>query len=268
MICDTFKFLAEFTWKKIELSRKTKFQLGEETITDLLILYLKHNHPKNIYARTFTKKREGKNGTDFEFWIKDSSKKWLCIRLQAKIIGIKNDDFKHIHYKTNSKKQYQCDLLIKNSINATYPKFPLYCLYGSWDTRLYKNPLCSSTLNKNELFGCSILSPFELINFRKNGKKTSLKDLLPKMQPWHYLFCPKNNIISNYETMKTNNYLKKQFPILLNSVSDTILNIPDSFILSNAPDYVKKTIESDFSQDDDTPPDAQLRSVIVYSAIE
>ena len=91
-------------------SRRAKFQLKEETLTDLNMLELKLRHSRQVRTKVITKKAEGKNGADWEWWF-TSKHKWIGIRGQAKIININTNEFLHLHYQQPTSKIFQCDKL-------------------------------------------------------------------------------------------------------------------------------------------------------------
>ena len=84
----------------------------EETFTDLNILELKCRHPTEIYSEVFTKRREGVNGADWEWWLTNKSRSlWLGLRVQAKVLHLANNTFEHLHYRRRKTKTYQLHML-------------------------------------------------------------------------------------------------------------------------------------------------------------
>lgn len=198
-LCQTFRNLSYKTWMQLGKARQVKHQMLEESITDLLMVELKSQNPYEIITKTFTRKQEGKNGADWEWWFVDSSgKKGIGFRVQAKIINFQSNSFEQLHYLKTSKtkgKVYQTDLLIQEARRKHL--IPLYCLYihdeNIWSS--VKDPVkfalnnllfpCSSV----EHLGCSILSTKVVKNLKASNQR-HLKDVVNHIYPWHFLVCP------------------------------------------------------------------------------
>lgn len=269
MLCDSFKRLALETWDKIKEGRQIGFQFQEETITDINIFNLKLRNSGQVFTKEFTKRAEGRNGADWEWWF-NYKKLFIGFRVQAKIIAIQNDGFEHLHYHKNIKdekgniidKIYQSDKLIKNALSKTTPKFPLYCFYiHTEDKGRLKKWSCGSYSSVKDLWGCSLISAFDVIKLR-NGNKRHIEDLEEKMNPWHCLVCCKGYDISNpIHSIYT--YANEKFN-LDNEIAKNIgVTIPNSFITETPPDYVfsMRRNEGNFNIQ---PPDNELYGVALF----
>ncbi|HYW21276.1 MAG TPA: DUF6615 family protein [Nodularia sp. (in: cyanobacteria)] len=190
-LCDTFRSRALWTWDMLARGRSVDCQIGEETLTDLNILELKIRHASEVYNRTFSKPEEGSNGADWEWWFTGSSRKWIGFRVQAKVIEIKTNSFKHLHYRKDSHSPFQCDILIQDALQKPFPRIPLYCLYSNWNTLPQIHWRCQTYYPIEEHYGCSILSAFAVRCLRSIGtsKTKHLKALLNYISPWHCLVC-------------------------------------------------------------------------------
>ena len=186
-LCETFQGRAHWTWDILAKARAINSQIGEETITDLHCLEFKLRHPTEVYTRTFSKREEGENGADWEWWFTDKSK-WLGFRIQAKIIDFETNSFRHLHYKNLY--GYQVDKLLHRALTGTHKKIPLYCLYLQWPS-INKLPYQTfDQLYTKTDFGCSIISAFSVRYLREIEKKNDIETLLPHLQPWKCLTCP------------------------------------------------------------------------------
>ncbi|WP_041273436.1 hypothetical protein [Desulforapulum autotrophicum] len=66
-----------WAWNRLREARTLGYQLGEESITDFLILNLKKNGGKKFFINSFTRHAESLNGADWEWWFTGSSGMWL-----------------------------------------------------------------------------------------------------------------------------------------------------------------------------------------------
>jgi hypothetical protein len=188
-IREIFKKIAIETWYFLDNARSIDFQPGEETITDINLLKLQLEKHLEIIINKFTKPEEGTNGADWELWITGKSKKWLGLRMQAKIIDFKTNNFKQLHYKCGKEKNVlQTDKLIEHSKNDN--AIPLYCLYTHCDLKDITDFRCRTDAGIYEAYGCSIIDAYRVKElYQKDKSDSSIKSLFPEMFPWHCLFC-------------------------------------------------------------------------------
>lgn len=277
-ICETFKRLAFDSWDKINEGRSVNFQLKEETLTDINILSLKRRHGNNVKTKTFTKREEGTNGADWEWWFKGAAGRWLSFRVQAKVININSDSFEHLHYKDRSG-VYQCDRLITHAFeDSHHPKFPLYRYFintenpqnlpGSGQTRIaiFDGPRelsyveCLFPSSTNEFYGCSLTSAFTVQKLRRK-KTNKLVDLRDTLKPWHCLVCSRqvtpSDFLHNLESYATTN-----FPLDRIAAQELNVVIPDTFIIKEPPPYIL-AIDQDENAGNIEPPDGDLDGAII-----
>lgn len=173
-LCDAFTKASLDTWHRIQEGRALQYPLGEETLTDLLLRDLLRLHLPDITIEAFTKDEEGRNGADWEWWFQGSSKNWLGLRVQAKVIAHDKDEFKHLHYYKNTEdkppiRKYQCDKLITEAAkDPEWPCVPVYCLYSYW-TASYKVPpgyCCWGPRPSASSFGCTIVPANDVLKLR------------------------------------------------------------------------------------------------------
>lgn len=172
-----------WVWDRLREARNNDFQLGEESLTDFIILNLKKHGKGKISVDTFTRHKESLTGADWEWWLTGPSGKWLGMRIQAKVINLKSEAFEHIHYK--NRHGFQVDTLIKDA--AKNNLIPLYCMYTNWVPYDYKPTItCKSFKNSVRHFGTSIISPNDVIKIRPKNK---LSTLIKYLRPLHCIFC-------------------------------------------------------------------------------
>jgi hypothetical protein len=264
MLCNTFKRLALNTWDTIAESRRANFQLKEETFTDINMLDLKLRHSGQVRTTVFSKPAEGKNGADWEWWFNLNNNQWIGFRVQAKILNINSEEFEHLHYQTPATGIYQCDKLIQNALTRTHPKIPLYCFYLQTDNAArLTNWSCGSFTPTRDLWGCSLLSAFEVKRLRAANHK-HLSHVENLMKPWHCLVCCSGYGSGQNKISDIGEYAKNNFPLDKDLVADLDVSIPDSFITQNPPSYVTAILENENNKEVQ-PPDKELDGVMIYT---
>lgn len=178
-LCNAFKKESLIVWSKLKAAKSINYQLGEETLTDMLILRLGLQNFNDFNINAYTKSEEGKNGADWEMWLHDLNGKWLGFRVQAKVLNLEKNEYKQLHYKRQTAK------LIIKARKETPKRIPLYLLYTMWDQKFDT----SQTVLKDKewLYGCSIIDAYKV--FKKYKKTRKLSQLLDDMYPWHFLVC-------------------------------------------------------------------------------
>ncbi len=186
ILCDTFRGLAFRTWDQLARSRRVGHQPLEETFTDLNLLELKERHAGEVITQVFNKPQEGINGADWEWWLTDTARsQWLGLRVQAKILDLIGNEFKHLHYRNG--RAYQATRL--QSTCKRLGLIPLYCVYIHSNTGNEFSYQCGSFANVKESFGCSLVSLGVINRLRRTGRRRRLSDLAPFCVPWHCLVC-------------------------------------------------------------------------------
>lgn len=139
----------------------------EESITDWLLYELSKRCPR-VYYRTFSRKEESKNGSDWEWWflvddINDKDKV-NAYRFLVQAKKLLSDRSNSSLLKYSNKKGNQIDLLTKSA--QTVKAFPLYMCYSNTEpdkNQQVKNlkHINKSMLNKNR-DGCYLLSAYDM----------------------------------------------------------------------------------------------------------
>ncbi|MCA0940548.1 hypothetical protein LCM28_11745 [Salipiger pacificus] len=151
---------------------------GEETITETNLLELRRRHPAIITLNTFGKKKEAKNGADWEWHIIGQYRKFR-MRVQAK--RLQKDDKLKIPHEVKSTKKQQIDLLIEDA--KKYRLKPVYCLYSAERQRdHWKKENVGGGYEAFEA-GC-LLAHAQTV---KAKMPKTLADIEHDCVPWHYL---------------------------------------------------------------------------------
>lgn len=262
MLCKIFKQLSIYTWTQIRRSRRVNYQLKEETLTDIIILELKRRNLSQIFTKEFTKHEEGINGSDWEWWF-NSGGQWIGFRVQAKIINIKSNGFEHLHFRNRHTGIYQCDKLIQNALSQSIPRIPIYCLYlQTADTSLLTRWTCGTFAKNRRLWGCSLMSAFQVKNIRARNLKL-LRDIESFLRPWHCLVCC-SGFGGSTKIENIDSYWQNNLEIDLGVLQEMGLEAPKTFITDNPPNYVLQILTND-NNSEIKPPDEEIDGVVVFN---
>ena len=198
--CKVFRSLSYKVWNMMSESQYYGFHrsrgnfsrglnIGEDTITDFVLMEVCKKLPHEVIAFKFSKRFEAEEGVDWEWWILSASG-ILGIRLQAKKLHFINGTYiyEHLDYRRNN--QYQVDKLIQYATKEGL--MPLYIFYNWWDRGTGLDNLVNYT------YGCRIYSPAmqgitiaDAISIEQRVKqsKKEAKDVLSVSWPIHCLFC-------------------------------------------------------------------------------
>jgi len=130
-----FEEVSRDTWRLLKRGRGTRLGLPEETVTTLNLLKLSEVRMPGFSVRSFSKRLEGENGADWEWWFGRRDGTWLGFRIQAKVLNLDSDRFEHLHYGPRRAGGTQAEQLVRSAFNADPPRVPLYCLYSHWFKR-------------------------------------------------------------------------------------------------------------------------------------
>ncbi len=225
-----------WTWNRLREARNLEFQIGEESITDFIVLNMKKWGAGKFAVETFTRHKEALNGSDWEWWFTGPSGRWLGMRVQAKVLNLVAEQFEHLHHK--NKYGSQVDLLINDAKKNGL--IPFYCMYSNWDTKKYKASwVCNTYKPTARHYGNSILNPYRVKELQRN-KETRLSSIINELQPMHCIFCCQGFGGSDLPE-RALHYIKGTG--LLEYLDDSESNSPNYLLKSNAPYYVQQLIE-------------------------
>lgn len=278
---DTFRKGSSWTWARLREGRACDYKVGEESLTDMLLLRLRKEAPSHITVSPFTKRQEGTTGADWEWWFTDSSGRWLGMLIQAKVLNHKTDRFEYLHYQSQGKKQ-------KTKLKQYAQRknmIPAYCLYSNWSHhRNLKRSLCNCFDHQVAHFGASLapISAIEKLGSQagnSQGPRNHLFNVLGSLMPLQCLFC--NAIFSthpssSYDTENLEALVRalesRSFFDSTNLSLDTILReAPPRYVSliqeGNMPDSNDETDELEDNKELDLP-DENIRHVVVFDVGE
>src|SRR5690554_1030718 len=248
---------SSWAWNKLREARTLDFQVGEESLTDFLVLNIKKWGVGKISIDTFTRHAESLNGSDWEWWFTGPSGKWLGMRVQAKVLNVASEKYEHLHHK--NKHGFQVDLLIKDAKKNGL--VPLYCMYTNWDPKKYKASWqCNTYKPTVRHYGTSILSPYEVKKIQCN-KETRLSSVINSLKPMHCIFC-------------CSGFGGKELPDRALSwlegiglLGDIEVNSIEEYLRDYPPYYVNQLLEGELEDDFIDVQDERLKRVTVFKEL-
>lgn len=262
-LCDTFLSLASATHRRLAMARRVLHQPLEETFTDLNILELKRRHPTEIYSEVFTKRREGVNGADWEWWLTNNSKSlWLGLRVQAKVLHLANNAFEHLHYRSGKTKTYQLQKLQAEA--ARDGLIPLYCIYTHGVSRkTLRGRQCLNPRHTTQSYGCCLVSSAHVACLQAAAETKDLYSVMSAAIPWHCLVC--SNCHAHGADLPTRAwaYLQEELGEMREIIADGGSAIRPG-PRSNPPRYVLNILEGCIAED----PPPNIQGVLVIAPHE
>ena len=178
--------IAEDTWGRIKQSRDLRVRLGEETLTDLLILDFIRLMKSRTKLFQSTKTQESKRGTDLEIRIHAGGNRAAVFAVQAKKL-YRSERYGALYAKAKS----QMKILEKYS--RSVGAIPLYLLYnyvGRHKIQPYWH--CCGCPDERQL-GCTLVPSWNIrraISMRGHRNFDSIHASCAAL-PWRCLFdCP------------------------------------------------------------------------------
>jgi len=214
----------------------------EESITDFNLLDLQIRHPQEIVTQKFSKRREAKEGADWEWWL-GSEGFWLALRVQAKIVDAKTLRYSHLAYKSPRNPQRQIDLLISYSVNGNPPKIPIYVFYNYWNVNAFDPPwLCPTYSKVVEMLGCGVSEAITVRSILNQGSD-ALQDIARVMYPWSCLVCCRGFSREDERLpFRAFNFFLGAYGRYIKEAELPLFE-RNRFVLEKAPSYVYKILE-------------------------
>lgn len=155
-LCRTLADLSRQTWFDIRDSRAKGLPIGEDSITDFLLLDLTRRCPGQVQVRRFNRVEEGrKTGADWEWWFVEGGR-GFGIRFQAKLIDRSCTKYTQLDRVTPETGRKQINLLISDARDSRHPCSPMYIFYNYWPPSKPGAPWRCDRPRDDELLGCSI----------------------------------------------------------------------------------------------------------------
>lgn len=192
--------IAQNTWARLGLSRHFKVRLGEETLTDLLVLDLVSRSPNhNIMPFPTSKIKEATQGTDLVVCVHRGGARADIYAIQAKKL-YPSGRYGSLNSRSGNTSQLQIDTLEKYAmkINAV----PLYLLYNHVDSTVACKKCwhCCGPIDIKQ-FGCTLVPSWRVrravflrrrtFDYIHSGRDDWTKQIDRSALPWRCAFdCP------------------------------------------------------------------------------
>ena len=186
MLCKTLIDQSKRTWDALITAFSLGGSIGEESITDFLVLDLmKASQLGGFTVASFKKHQEAVNGADWELWFTGASNLWIGFRIQSKKITVVSQLYAHLHPATKPGKPTQLQKLVThaNAVSAV----PIYALYSAWQPNAVA-PVwnCKSFGQTDELWGISLATASAVASIAPMNSRGAIA---PHMFPIHCLVC-------------------------------------------------------------------------------
>jgi hypothetical protein len=189
--CGLLRDLAARTWTQIEAGERIGVRVGEESITDLLLLDLATRFPYPTKVVKWNRHQEARRtGADWDWWFVDSKlRTGVGLRIQAKRIDYFNQRFSGFDAANPYGPQREM-LRLSGEREGLHP---VYCLYLASPSPPVVPSLCPTPSTGNAphgaaVFGCSLLGLGTIDRSLKVGDQ-SLLALWGDLLPWSCLAC-------------------------------------------------------------------------------
>lgn len=141
-----FSDISEYVWSTLSEGKRYDVSLGEETISDLILLEIAKRNYHYLSIRKTSKDKESKEGTDWEFWIGSIRMGWVRYAVQAKKMDYNQYSYKSLKHKVGDDGRLQHELL-REYAQATR-SIALYAFYNiPKDRMIDKYWNCKKTLS-------------------------------------------------------------------------------------------------------------------------
>jgi hypothetical protein len=274
--CELLSLLAARTWSDIRDGSLANIVVGEEAITDYLLLDLHRYSPRLSYLQKWNRHQEAtRTGADWDWWfVRPDLSAGVGLRIQAKRLDFFTQRFQRMEHHNRTWRQI--DLL--QSSAATAGMHALYCLYLATDASPSSaDSACGSypvgavrpgwPHDPLRLYGCS-LAPPAVVRRQLDARDTSLQPLWQFLMPLSCLACCAawgDNFLERVDAGAA------RLAGLGASVADEAQNVPTSggsLITDAIPDEVAMMVRSEGTESSSYPPDVGATLVTVVESGE
>jgi hypothetical protein len=193
--CELLQELASKTWSQIGSGERVGIKIGEESLTDLLLLELANRFPHPTKVKKWSRREEGRRtGADWDWWFTDRKfRTCVGLRIQAKRIDYFNQKFTGF----DAANAYGPQRLTLRQSSALEGLHPLYCLYIASPNPPNEPSLCPSAGESksglevkppSSLFGCSLIG-LDSVEKSLAARDQTLSFLWADLLPWSCLTC-------------------------------------------------------------------------------
>lgn len=175
------------TWRRLARAHLLRARLGEETLTDLLVLEMLHYQKSNAFQVIHpTRLRESRWGADLLVWIRGRKGLSQFLAIQAKKL-YPDGHYKALNHHVSPGVR-QIDLL--DAFARQYRAIPLYLLYNYFDSGSLNHYWhCCRSLDIEQL-GCTLVPSWRIDHaIRRRGQRTfTAIHASSQSRPWRCAF--------------------------------------------------------------------------------
>jgi len=194
--CEFMRSLAARTWGDIQDGERTGIRIGEESITDRLLLDIARAMPLPSAVTKWNRFEEARStGADFDWWFVDPDGRIaVALRIQAKRIDYFNQEMPGL--RAENRWGVQREMLRGSAFRDR--RHPLYLFYLASPSERSGVTECGSYASDhappgwagrpNEIYGCSLLG-LPAVEEALARKDFTLDFFWPLLLPWSCLFC-------------------------------------------------------------------------------
>lgn len=258
-LCRSFTALGQWTWQSMQDATQYALPIGEESITDFALLFLRQQSPSSVFIRKFTRRQEWRTGADWEWWFTDGAR-WFGMLVQAKRLNPTQQKYENLLRGKKSNHANQVNALIRRAGAQHPPLYPAYCFYN-WLPGVDPNEQVCQCKDGANLLGFTIADAYCIKRMILNGTN-QYRDVARVARPIHCLVCcPLHDSDSIAESARDKvrdlRKLGQLSRLRPRSIPETTQDVPD---------YVRSvSMEQEFGLEPTAPPKPGLAGVIVVS---
>lgn len=256
-LCESFMMLEAGTWHSMAQSAELSLSLGEESITDFVLLFLRSRHRNTVFVRKFNRRQERKSGADWEWWFTDGTR-WFGMLVQAKRLNPVQLTYDHLFHGGKSNHARQANSIIGSAGAAIPHLYPAYCFYN-WVPTLSANAQACQCRDGAHLLGFTIADAYGIKRLILDGTN-QYTHVARVARPVHCLVCCPNHAsdsVADSAHAKVNDLrgLGEIGRIQTERVPEPV---------GDPPEYVRGVVGQDASRES-APPRPGLAGIVVFN---
>ncbi|WP_312414312.1 DUF6615 family protein [Pseudescherichia sp.] len=147
---NVFYDISEYVWDLLIDGKKLGISIGEETISDLILIEIARKNYNYVTIRKTAKDKEAESGTDWEWWIGSIKNGWVRYAIQAKKMDYNQYSYKTLKHEVGKDKKLQYEILRKHAKNMK--AIALYAFYNyPKQTQLDEYWNCQKPISKKKM---------------------------------------------------------------------------------------------------------------------
>lgn len=182
------------TWLSMERAAEVALAIGEESITDFVLLFLRDRHRNSVFVRKFNRRQERRTGADWEWWFTDGAR-WFGMLVQAKRLNPAQLTYDNLFHGRKSNHARQSNSIIATAKAAMPRLYPAYSFYN-WVPTLSSNAPACQCRNGAHLLGFTIADAYCVKRLILNGTN-HYAHVSQVARPVHCLVCCPNHSASS-----------------------------------------------------------------------